>query len=170
MLSWRIVSEALERIEFRSKLEGFILTEVIDDHGFTPLGPMRPRLIRVLPQRSIQQQVVNLLLAELLERLLREALHILQVGQLEREDVDLVSLLVVLDLLVGFPGGLDAARAEDDAVGLGLLEELLDGLETLVDDGMSDAGRAAKQLIHIAWRSFGDDVPGRMRHRSRQLS
>jgi hypothetical protein len=38
-----------------------------------------------------------------------------------------VRALVVGDAAVGFLGGLDVAGAKDDAVGLRLLEKLLDG-------------------------------------------
>lgn len=89
---------------------------------------MWSRLIRAIADGRVQHKIVNLVLPKLLERITGKALHISEVRELERQDGDLVGVLVVVEAAVGFLGGFDVTGAENDAVGLGLLQELLDGL------------------------------------------
>lgn len=93
---------------------------------------MRTRLLRAIRNRRIQQQVVNFVAANLLQHLLRKGLDRPQVRELQRQHRHGVARAVVAQGVVGGDGALGVARAEDDFVGLGLLEEeLLDGFEAL---------------------------------------
>lgn len=52
-------------------------TQVVDDVGLAPFRPMRSWLICCLDERRIEQQVVEFVLAEPLERLLGKCLDCL---------------------------------------------------------------------------------------------
>lgn len=105
---------------------------MVHDQWLTPLRPIRTRLVRAVANSSIDHKVVNLVLAELVERLLREFLHIAKVRQLKRQDRNLIGALVVANVAIRFLGGLRVACAKDNAVGLSLLQELLDSLKALI--------------------------------------
>lgn len=105
---------------------------MVDDERLAPLGAIGSRLLRTVADAGIQQQIVNIVLADLLEGLLGKALYVTQVVQLEGKYGQWVGGAVVGEGVVGFLGALGVARAQDDFVRLGLLEELKDGLEALV--------------------------------------
>ena len=104
---------------------------MVDNEGLAPLGAMRARLLGAVADGRVEQHVVDLVLPELLERLPSEGLDVAQVVELERQHGDGVGVAVVGESVVGLLGALRVAGAEDDSIGLGLLEELADGLEAL---------------------------------------
>jgi len=93
---------------------------------------MRPRsLSSDTSQSSIEQQVINLLSANPIKRLLRKRLDTLQIVQLQRKNSDSVRFTVELELIVGFLCIFGVACPEDDSVRLVLAEELFDCFEAL---------------------------------------
>lgn len=107
------------------------LTKVVDNVRFAPLGTVRPWLFGSVTNRCVQQQVVDLVLADLLERLLSEGLDVPQVGKLQRQDRHAVLGRVDLEVVVGGLGLLGISGAKNDPIGLRGLEQLLDGFKTL---------------------------------------
>ena len=100
--------------------------------GFTPLRPMRSwALSSNTSQPSIEQQVINLLFANLIKRLFRKRLYALQIIQLQWKNSDSMKFTVELKLIVSFLCIFSVACAEDDSVWLSLAEELFDCFEAL---------------------------------------
>lgn len=93
---------------------------------------MRAGLLGAIADTRIEEKVVNWILTDLGEGLFGEGLDVAQVVELQGQDRDGVGGAVEAERVVGFLGALGVAGAENDAVGLGLLEELTDGLEALV--------------------------------------
>jgi hypothetical protein len=90
----------------------------------TPPRPIRPRRLLPSPVRNgrIQQQIVEPVLAQLLQRLLGKCPGAPQIRQLEREDGQTVPGAVILERVVRRLGPADVTRAEDEVVGLRLGE------------------------------------------------
>lgn len=105
------------------------LTNVIHQQRLTPLRSQNPRLIRRPPNPRIQQQIIHLSLAQLLQRLLCKRLDRVEVIELTRENSHRASAataaagLGVGEGIVGLLGSGGVAGAEEDVVGLGLLGE-----------------------------------------------
>lgn len=113
-------------------MDGRMRTQVIHDIRLAPLCRVGGGDRGGPDAAGVQQQVVDLARAQLGQRLLRERPHIAQVAQLERQQAQ-----AVLAGVVGEPveRALQARRvpgAEDELVGLGLLQELLDGFKPLL--------------------------------------
>lgn len=104
---------------------------MVNDISLAPLGLALPRFFFALGRPTVEQQVVDLVLAELAERLLSERLDSLQVRQLKREDGQAVLRAVVDYVVVRLLGPGRVSCAEYDLVRLCLAEELLDGFEAL---------------------------------------
>lgn len=120
-----------------------LLTQMVNNVRLAPLGPARPGLFGAVADASVEQQVVDLGPSQLRQRPLGKRLDTLEVQQVEREDAHGVRRGVILDGVVGRLRGGGVPGAEDDPVGLGLLEELLDGFEALpwlVDCREQDGG------------------------------
>ena len=107
-----------------------MLTEVVDDIGLRPLRPIRSRRASSLRHCSIQEKVVDLVLAEFVQGLLCKAFHALEIGKVERQQRHAV-LGIVIESVIGCLGRLGVSDAEDEFVGLRLLQQLLDCLEAL---------------------------------------
>lgn len=107
-----------------------MLTEVVDYIGLGPLRSVRPRLCSSLIHSRIQEEVVNLVLAELVQGLPRESSDALEIREVERQQRHAV-LPIVLELVIRSLCRLGVSGAKDEFVGLRLLEELLDSLEAL---------------------------------------
>lgn len=105
---------------------------MVHDERLAPLGPVRAGLLRAVADARVEKQVVQPVITQLRTRLAGEGADAAQVAELEGQDVEGVGLAVEGEGVVGLAGALGVARAEDDPVGLGLLEELLDGLEALL--------------------------------------
>lgn len=105
---------------------------MVDQVRVAPARRSRARRIVVARHARIEQQVVDGVLPQLLQGLLRKGLDRVQVGQLEGQDGQAVPGAVVLELIVGGLRALRVAGAEDELVGLGLGEQLLDQLEALL--------------------------------------
>lgn len=100
--------------------------------SLAPLRPVRAGLLRPIRDGGVKHQIIKILVSQGLESLPGESADAAQVRQLEGQDGDLVARgivggegLVVLLRLVG------VARTDDEAVRLGLLEQLFDCLEAL---------------------------------------
>ena len=119
------------------------LTVMVHDQRLAPLGTVRPGLVRRVGDGGIEHEIVDLICSQLLQRLPREPPHVAQAGQLERADGDGVGDAVVVEGGVGGLGALGVAGAEDEAVGLGLLEELLAGFEAL----------EGREVLHVSGRA-----------------
>lgn len=105
---------------------------MIYNMGFAPFRPMRSRsLSSDTSQSSIKQQVINLLSANLIQRLFRKRLHALLIIQLQWKNSDSMRSTVELKLIVSFLCIFSVACAEDDSVWLALAEELFDCFEAL---------------------------------------
>ena len=99
----------------------------------TPPRPIRPRCFLPRPVRNgrVQQQIVEPVLAQLLQRLLGKCPGAPQIRQLEREDGQAVPGAVILERVVRLLGPADIARAEDEVVRLWLGKQLFDEFEAL---------------------------------------
>lgn len=98
---------------------------------------MRPGGLSTVGDTRIQQHIVNLVLADLVENILGKCLHVLQVVELQRQHGQLVGVAVVGEAVEGGLGAVGAAGAEDDLVRLSSFKELLDGVEALVMNRLS---------------------------------
>ena len=109
---------------------------MINHQPLTPLTPTRPRLLSPSPigNPSVQQEVVDLPIAELVQRLRRKPLDSSQIRQLQRQDLEGVGIQrlrgegrSISFLRAGYIPG-----AEYEVVWLrGLRKEVLDYVETL---------------------------------------
>lgn len=104
---------------------------MIHNEALAPLGPVGTLLLGILCDCGAKEQVVEAVLAQLLQGLLGERLDAPEVVELAREDGDGAGGAVVAEGVKVLLGALRVAGAEDDPVRLSLAEELLDGLETL---------------------------------------
>jgi hypothetical protein len=108
-------------------------TQVVHNMRLAPPGPIRSRPIGSNATEScVEQQIVNLFLAQFLESLLSKRLNALEVTQLQREDSNLVRRPVILELVIRLLRSLRVASSKEDSVWLALLEELLDSFQALV--------------------------------------
>lgn len=107
------------------------LTNVIHHQRFAPLGVVQRRLLCVLNDSRVQQQIIDARLAQLGQRLLRKGLDVAHVGEIERQHRQGVRLFIKLDSFEGRVGRSDISRAKDNVVRLRLLQEELDGLKAL---------------------------------------
>lgn len=89
---------------------------MIHNGGLAPLGSMRPFFLRPLEHACIQQEVVNIALADTVQCLLGERLDALQVGQIDGQHGHGVGGPIVLQLLDGIVGRLCVSGAEDDVI------------------------------------------------------
>ncbi|KAJ6441095.1 cyclase protein [Purpureocillium lavendulum] len=103
--------------------------EVVDDGGLAPARAVRAGPLGALDHAGIEQQVVDGV--DLFEGLARKGLDGAQVAEVEGQDGEGVGGAVELQAVDGGRGGGRVARAEHDPVRLGLLEQLLEGLEAL---------------------------------------
>lgn len=113
----------------RTSRFGRRLTKVVDDSSLAPARAVRAGPLGALNHARVEQEVVDGV--DLFEGLAGKGLDRAQVGEVEGQDGERVGGAVELEAVIGGGGGGGVARAEDDPVGLGLLEELLDGLEAL---------------------------------------
>ena len=113
------------------QVDEVVLREVVNDIGLAELG-LAGGLLGAVGDAGVEEEVVQLGGVECGESLLGKRLGALEVGELEREDGQVVLGVVVLDGVVGGLGAGDVAGAEDESVGLlGLGEELFDCFEAL---------------------------------------
>lgn len=106
-------------------------TEMVHDVRLAPLGAIRPRLLSTVANSSIQQQVVDLALAQLGQRLLRKRLDALEIRQVQRQHGHAADSTVELQAIVRSLSARRVASAKDDFIRLRLLEQLLNGFEAL---------------------------------------
>lgn len=92
---------------------------MVDDISLAPLSLALSFLFR-LRRSGIEQQVVDLVLAELVERLLSERLDCLQIRELKRQDGQAVLCAVVGYLVVCLLCPTRVSGAENDLVRLRL--------------------------------------------------
>jgi hypothetical protein len=70
-------------------------------------------------------------LTQLLQGLLRKSFDAAQVGVVQVEDVQNMGCAVIAEVIKGGLGNRRVTRTDDEAVGLRLVEQLLDGFEAL---------------------------------------
>lgn len=80
---------------------------------------------------GIEEQVVDLVLTELLQRLLSKGLDCLELRELEWQDRHALFGTVIFQGVICLLGSSSVSGSEYDLVRLGLCEELLDGFEAL---------------------------------------
>lgn len=107
------------------------LTEVVNHIPITPLRSIRTWPIRIIKRTSSQEQIIDLIRTKLGKSLLSKDLHTTQTLQVKRKNMNRVRGRVEVERVVCSLGGLGVSGTEDESVRLGLLEELLDGLEAL---------------------------------------
>ena len=115
---------------------------------------MRPLLLGTIGDGGVQQQIVDLVLTELLQRPLGKRLDALEIVELTLHDIDGVGRAVELESVIVLLGSLRVPGAEDDLVGLSLLEELLDSFEALFIFVLG--GQAAHRVNCHAYQARGD--------------
>lgn len=104
---------------------------MVNDVALAPLCLTWFRLVFALGRPGIEQQVVDLVLAERVECLLGKGLDGLEIRQLEGQDGQAVLCAVVGDIVVCLLGPGRIPGSEYDLVSLTLGEELLDCFESL---------------------------------------
>lgn len=92
---------------------------------------MRPWGLCSLGHPGVEEEIIELGLAELLEGLLSKGLDIGQVRKLQGDHRQAVRSRVILQIVVSSLGGLGVAGAQDESIRFGLGEKLLYQLETL---------------------------------------
>ncbi len=122
------------------------LTQVVDNVRLAPRGPVAVGRLGSLADAGVQQQHVEAAVAQRLERLLRKRPDGLEVGQLERQHRHAVPAAVEAEGVVRRLRRPRVPGAEDEAVRLGLAQELLDELEALVAAGQQRTGRQGRSL------------------------
>jgi hypothetical protein len=108
-----------------------VLTEMVDNGRFGPLGAVRARLVVPLLNGSIEHEVVELILPKLLLDILGERFDALQVRELERQHAECMGRLVVGHGAKSSLSGLGVPGAQDEVVRLAFAEQLLDCLKAL---------------------------------------
>lgn len=101
-------------------------TQVINNIGLAPLGPVQARTSSGLVHAGVEKQNVQSVLVESLKGLLCERFDRPEVGKVQRQDGDAVRLRIVLHLVKGCLGGFEVPRANDELAWLRLLQQLLD--------------------------------------------
>lgn len=92
---------------------------------------MQTRSLCTLNHTSVEEEKIEIFLAQAFEGLLGEGLHGLQVRQLQGQHGQAVLAAVVLQLSVGLLRGLRVSRAQNEGIGLSLRKQLFDQLKTL---------------------------------------
>lgn len=131
---------------------------MIDDGGVAPPVLVRRLLRCVIDHASIEQNIVDVALVNLVEGLPGEALDFLGV-EVKIQHRDRVGGAVVLELVKGGHGGAHLARSQDDTVGLRLAQELLDGLEALLSAPSASTGRVKVQAEDGSGRTKPEEAP-----------
>lgn len=116
-----------------------VMRSVVHNKRLAPFATVGTGLLSAIGDTGVEKEVVDGVLADLGEGLFGEGLDVAQVVELQGQDGERVGGAVKGEGVVGLLGALGVAGAEDDAVGLGLLEELADGFEALVVVSLSEA-------------------------------
>lgn len=127
MLGWSIISSNPRSLILRHNPR----TEMINHIPITPLRSIRTRPPRIIKRTSSQEQIIDLIRTKLGKSLLSKDLHTSQTLQVKRMNMNRVRGRVEVERVVCSLGTLGVSSTEDEGVRLGLLEELLDGLEAL---------------------------------------
>jgi hypothetical protein len=91
------------------------------------------RLLCAFRNGCIQEQVVDLVAANLVQHLLRKRLDSLQVGKLQRQDRHRVARAVIGERVIGGNSALGVSSPQEHLVRLGLLrKELFDSFKALI--------------------------------------
>ncbi|CAH0025641.1 unnamed protein product, partial [Clonostachys rhizophaga] len=130
---------------------------MVHNERLAPLGAVWPWLVCAFADTSTEEEVVNLVRADLGKGFGGERLDGLEVVQLEREDAERVQGAIVFKRVKGILSALEVTGTNNDLVRLGLLQKLLDHLKAL--------GWA---LVGCWFRRMGQrlKIPGQRRIRS----
>lgn len=105
---------------------------VVHNDRLAPLAAVRTGVLGAIADAGVKKEVINGVLADLGKGLFGKGLNVAQVVELQGQDSEGVGGAVEGEGVVGLLGCLGVAGTKNDAVGLGLLEELADGFEALV--------------------------------------
>lgn len=132
---------------------------MVYDKWLAPFGPMGPRGHCTLGDACIEEEIVQLGLAELLEGLLGKRLDLAKVGEFQWQHGQAVRGGVKSQVVIRLLRGLGVAGAEDKSVRLGLCEQLLDQFEALaiMQNGVSN--RTKEPGEHLGRPTRPEDAP-----------